>query len=140
MALTLNLISFSPILSLLFSAIFISEFFFTVVNNTVSVFFTSKLIALRIFYLITTSLTSCRIVIMSFILPPMMNFRSFIKDRLMIWGIFFFTFSNIPLIYIRKSIGDIGEPYGISILINTSGLIYPFIISLIFLFVIKDWV
>ena len=84
MALTLNLISFFPILSLLFSAIFISEFFFAIVNNTVSMFSTLKLIALRIFYLIIISLTSCRIAIMSSILPPIINLRSFIKNRLII--------------------------------------------------------
>ena len=137
-ALTLNLISFFSMLSLLFSAIFISESFFIIINNTVSIFSTSKLTALRIFYLITTSLTFYRMATMSSILPPIINLKSFIKDRLMIWRIFFFTFSNIPLIYIRKSIGDIKKPYGISILINISGLIYPFIISLTFLSIIKD--
>ena len=60
MALTLNLISFFPMLSLLFSVIFISEFFLAVVNNTASVFSTSKLTALRIPHSMTTSLTSCR--------------------------------------------------------------------------------
>ena len=84
MALTLNLISFLPILSLLFSTIFISEFFFTIMNNTASIFFTSKIIALRIFYLITTSLTSYKIATMSFILPSIINFKSFIKNRLII--------------------------------------------------------
>ena len=129
MTLTLNLISFSPILSLLFSIIFISEFFFAIVNNTASIFSTSKLTALRIFHLITTSLTSYRIVTMSSILLSMMNPRSSIKNRLMIWGIFSFTSSNIPLIYIRKSIGDTGEPCGMPVLTGTSGLIYPSIIS-----------
>ena len=84
MALTLNLISFPPILSLLFSAIFINEIFFITVNNTASVFSTLKLIALRIFYLITISLTFCRIAIISSILFSMINLRLFIKNRLMI--------------------------------------------------------
>ena len=84
MALTLNLISFLPILSLLFSIIFISKFFFTIINNTASIFSTLILIALRIFYSITTSLTSYRIIIISSILPPIINFRSSIKNRLII--------------------------------------------------------
>ena len=84
MTLTLNLIFFSSILSLLFSAIFINKFFFAIINNIVSIFSTSKLIALRISYSINTSLTSYRIITMSSILPPIINLRSFIKDRLMI--------------------------------------------------------
>ena len=84
MALTLNLISFFSILSLLSSAIFISEFFLVIINNTISVFSTLKLIALRIPYLITISLTFYRMAIISFILPPIINLRSFIKDRLII--------------------------------------------------------
>ena len=140
MALTLNLISFLSILSLLFSIIFINKFFFAIINNTAFIFFTSKLTALRIFYLITISLISYRIITISSILPPMINPRSSIKNRLMIWKIFFFIFSNISLIYIRKSIGDTREFYGISILTSISGLIYPFIINLTFLSVIKDWV
>ena len=82
--LTLNLISFFPILSLLFSAIFICEFFFTIVNNIVFIFFTSKLIALRISYLMITSLSFYRIVTISFILLSIINLKSFIKNRLMI--------------------------------------------------------
>ena len=84
MTLTLNLIFFPPILSLLSSAIFINKFFFVIVNNTASVFSTLKLIALRILHSITTSLTSYRMVIMSFILPSIINFKSFIKNRLII--------------------------------------------------------
>ena len=82
--LTLNLIFFLPILSLLFSVIFISEFFFIIINNTASIFSTSKLIALRIFYLITISLISYRIITISFILFSIINPRSFIKNRLII--------------------------------------------------------
>ena len=84
MTLTLNLISFFPILSLLSSAIFINKFFFVIMNNITSIFSTLKLITLRIPYSITTSLTSYRMIIISFILPSMMNLRSFIKNRLII--------------------------------------------------------
>ena len=134
------MISFPSILSLLFSAIFISEFFFIIMNNTASIFSTSKLIALRIFHSITTLLSSYRKATMSFILSTIINPRSFIKNKLIIKGIFFFISSNIPLIYIRKRIGDIKKLYEMFILINISGLIYSFIIGLIFLSVIKDWV
>ena len=71
-------------LSLLSSAIFISKFFFIIVNNIVSIFSRLKLIALRIPYLMTISLTSYRMAIMSFILPPIINLKSSIKDRLII--------------------------------------------------------
>ena len=82
--LTLNLIFFLSILSLLFSAIFISKFFLIIINNTVSIFFTSKLTALRISYLIITSLTSYKITTMSSILPPIINLKLSIKNRLII--------------------------------------------------------
>ena len=77
---------------------------------------------------------------MSFILPSIINFKSSIKNRLIILGIFSSISSNTSLIYIRKRIEDIKKSYGMLILINISGLIYPFIINLIFLFIVKDWV
>ena len=112
------MISFFPILSLLISAIFINKFFFTIMNNTVFIFSTSKLIALRILSSMTTSLISCRIATISFISFPIINPRSSIKNRLIIWGIFSSTLSNTPLIYIRKRIGDIKKPYEIIMFSN----------------------
>ena len=79
--LILNLIFLLPMLNLLSSVNFISKFFFVVVNNIVSVFSISKLTVFRTFYLIIILLTFYRIFIMLFILPPMMNFRSFIKNK-----------------------------------------------------------
>ena len=79
--LILNLIFLLPMLSLLFSANFISEFFFVVMNNIVFVFSISKLTAFRTPYSITILLTFYRIFIILFILLPIMNLRSSIKDR-----------------------------------------------------------
>ena len=79
--LILNLISLPPMLSLLFLVSFISKFFFTVMNNIVSIFSILKLTVFRMFYLITTLLTFCRISIILFTLLSMMNPKLSIKDR-----------------------------------------------------------
>ena len=79
--LILNLISLSPMLSLLSLANLISKFFFIIVNSIVSVFLISKLIIFRTFYSITILLIFYKIFITSFILPPMINLRLSIKDR-----------------------------------------------------------
>ena len=136
--LILNLISLLPILNLLSLINLINKFFFIIINSIAFVFLISKLTIFRTSYSIIILLIFCRIFITSFILPSIMNFRLFIKDRQVIWGIFSFTFLNTPLIYIKKRIGDTGEPYGISIFIIISGFIYPSIISSTFLFIIKD--
>ena len=68
-------------LSLLSLISFISEFFLIIVNNIVFIFSISKLTVFRMSYLITTLLIFYRIFIISFILPPIMNSRSSIKDR-----------------------------------------------------------
>ena len=81
MLLVLNLISLLPMLSLLSSVSFISEFFLIMVNSIVSIFSTLKLTVFRMLYLITTLLTSYKIFIISFILPPIINPRLFIKNR-----------------------------------------------------------
>ena len=79
--LILNLIFLLPMLSLLFSVNFINKFFFVVMNNIVSVFLISKLTIFRTFYSITILLAFYKIFIILFILPPMINPKSSIKNR-----------------------------------------------------------
>ena len=81
MVLILNLIFLPPMLNLLSSANFISKFFFAVVNNIASVFSILKLIVFRTSYSITILLTFYKIFIILFILPSIMNPRSFIKNK-----------------------------------------------------------
>ena len=79
--LTLNLISLLPMLSLLSSTNFISEFFLTVMNNIAFVFSISKLTIFRTPYSIIILLTSYRIFTILFILLSIMNPRSSIKNK-----------------------------------------------------------
>ena len=79
--LILNLISLPPMLSLLSLVSLISEFFFIIVNNIVSVFLMSKLTIFRTSYSIIILLIFYRTFITSFILFSMMNPRLSIKNR-----------------------------------------------------------
>ena len=79
--LILNLIFLPSILSLLSSANFISKFFFIVMNSIAFVFSISKLIIFRTSYSITILLTFYKTFIILFILLPIINPRSSIKDR-----------------------------------------------------------
>ena len=79
--LILNLISLPPILNILFSTNFISKFFLTVVNSIASVFLILKLTIFRTSYSIIILLTFYRIFTILFILLPIMNLRSSIKNK-----------------------------------------------------------
>ena len=82
-AVTLNLIFVLSIRILLFLASFISEFFFVLVNSIALVFLMSKLTAFLALYLITISLTFCRVfTIILIFLAPIIKSRLFMKDRL----------------------------------------------------------